>query len=46
MIDRFRTALAGRPEPWQELRGNRATRLAAAAAALIDALLATTIGVA
>jgi NadR type nicotinamide-nucleotide adenylyltransferase len=38
MTERFRTALAARPEPWIELRGERATRLAAAIAH-IDALL-------
>jgi NadR type nicotinamide-nucleotide adenylyltransferase len=32
MTDRFRQALAARPEPWLEVRGDRAARLAAAIA--------------
>jgi NadR type nicotinamide-nucleotide adenylyltransferase len=38
MTQRFRAALAARPEPWLELRGDRATRLATAIAH-VDALL-------
>lgn len=39
MQDRFREALAGRTEPWVELRGDPATRLAAAVE-LVDEVLA------
>jgi nicotinamide riboside kinase len=43
MTERFREALAARTEPWIEVRGGPAERLAAAVAR-IDALLALPIG--
>ena len=44
MTDRFRQALSARSEPWIEVRGSRAERLATARAA-VDALLDDPLGV-
>jgi nicotinamide riboside kinase len=44
MTDRFRAVLARRSEPWLEVRGDRATRLAAAVAR-VDTLLTQPVAV-